>query len=103
MQIEIWKLIVAIVVAIFGSTGFWTWINNRKGKKSNESKLLLGIAYQIIITRAEEYIKRGYITSDEYNELNHYLFEPYINSGGDGTAQKLMNEVRSLPTRKQAG
>ena len=100
---EKWELIVAVVVAIFGSTGFWTWLNNRKGQKSNESKLLLGIAYQNIITRAEEYIKRGYISPDEYNELNHYLFEPYIKSGGDGTAQKLMDEVRKLPSKKQAG
>lgn len=97
---EKWELIVAVVVAIFGSTGFWTWLNNRKGKKSDEAKLLLGIAYRNIISQAEKYIKRGYISVDEFKELNHYLYEPYKNMGGNGTVEKLMEEVRKLPSEK---
>ena len=95
-----WDIIVALVAAIFGSTGFWSYVQNRSKKKSAEARLLMGIAYSEIIRRCEHYIKRGHIETDEYNELNKYLFTPYSEMGGNGTAQKLMNEVRSLPTKE---
>ena len=94
-------IIVTLVVAIFGSTGFWTWLINRNKKKSATSRLLLGIAYSEIIRRCDHYIKAGHIDIDEYNELNRYLFEPYAEMGGDGTAQKLMDEVKKLPTQRE--
>ena len=98
-------VIVTIVVAIFGSTGFWsllnTYILNKKKAKSDETKLIMGIAYRNIIAQCEKYIKRGYIEPDEFNELYRYLFEPYSNMGGNGTAQKMMNEVRQLPSERQ--
>lgn len=93
-------LIVTIAVAIFGSTGFWTWLLNRNKKKSDESKLLLGLAYSEIIARCEQYIDRGYVSTDEYNELYRYLYEPYHNMGGNGTAERMMGEVEKLPTQR---
>lgn len=95
-------IIVTLAVAVFGSTGFWSWVQSRGKKKSAESRLLLGIAYSEIIRRSEHYIHQGYIAVDEYNELNRYLYEPYRDLGGNGTAQKLMDEVRKLPTEKEA-
>ena len=94
-------IIVTLAVAVFGSTGFWSWVQSRGKKKSAESRLLLGIAYSEIIRRSEHYIRQGYIAVDEYNELNRYLYEPYRDLGGDGTAQKLMDEVRKLPTERE--
>ena len=96
-------IIVTLVVAVLGSTGFWTWIQNRSKKKSAESRLLMGLAYSEIINRAQFCISRGWIEVDEYNELDRYLYRPYAEMGGNGTAQKLMTEVRNLPTRKEAG
>lgn len=94
-------IIVTLAVAVFGSTGFWSWVQSRGKKKSAEARLLLGIAYSEIIRRSEHYIHQGYIAVDEYNELNRYLYEPYRDLGGDGTAQKLMDEVRKLPTERE--
>lgn len=97
------EAIVAIVVAIFGSTGLWslisTWLQNRrkKKKKTNENKLLMGIAYSMIVQRAEIYIARGWVSTDEYHELYHYLYEPYEAEGGNGTAKRLMDQVKLLP------
>lgn len=96
-------IIVTLIVAVFGSTGFWTWIQTRNKKKSAETRLLLGLAYSEIINRADACISRGWVEVDEYNELDRYLYRPYAEMGGNGTAQKLMNEVRNLPTRKEAG
>lgn len=90
------EIIIAIVVAIFGSTGFWSWLQNRGRKKSAETRLLMGIAYSKIIDRCTEYINRGYVNTDEYHELEHYLFQPYKEMGGNGTAEKLFNDVSKL-------
>ena len=101
-------LATKIILAVISSTGFWTvlcafaqsLIQKRKKKKSAETRLLLGLAYSEIINRAEAYIHRGYIGTDEYKELAHYLYEPYRDMGGDGTAERLMAQVRALPTEK---
>lgn len=95
MRIDI---IITLAVAVFGSTGFWSWLSSRRSRKTDESRLLMGLAYSEIIRRCEHYIRRGWVDIDEYNELNRYLFEPYSKRGGDGTAEKLMNEVKQLPT-----
>ena len=47
----------------------------------------------------QEYIKRGWLTRDEYENLHDYLFQPYLDMGGNGTAQKIMKEVDKLPLR----
>lgn len=92
-----YEIVITIVVAVFGSTGFWSYVQNRVRKKSDESKLLMGIAYSKIIQQAEKYIARGHVSTDEYHELFKYLYEPYHNMGGNGTAERLMNQVSSLP------
>lgn len=94
------EIIIAIVVAIFGSTGFWSWLQNRGRKKSAETRLLMGIAYSKIIDRCTEYINRGYVNTDEYHELEHYLFQPYKEMGGNGTAEKLFNDVSKLAVKE---
>lgn len=94
-------IIITLAVAVFGSTGFWTWLTSRRNKKSAESRLLMGLAYSEIINRAESYLSRGWVETDEYNELDRYLYRPYAENGGNGTASKLMDDVRKLPTRKE--
>lgn len=94
-------VIVTLAVAVFGSTGFWTWVLSQSQKHNDETRLLMGLAFSKIIQQSEMYIERGHISIDEYKELYHYLYEPYKNMGGNGTAEKLMNEVKNLPTEKQ--
>ena len=43
------------------------------------------------------YIERGWITQDEYEDLNKYLYNPYREMGGNGTAERLMTEIKKLP------
>lgn len=92
-----YEIALTVIGSIFASTGFWSWVQSRSRKKSNEGKLLLGIAYSKIIQTAEGYIQRGWIGTDEYHELYHYLYEPYKNMGGNGTAKRLMEQVEKLP------
>lgn len=95
------QTIITLVMAIFGSTGFWTWLINRGQSKSNQGKLLLGIAYRSIIDLSEFYINRGFITAEELHELDQYLYQPYKGMGGNGTAEKMMNAVKALPVKSQ--
>lgn len=93
-----YEVVVTIVVAVFASGGFWNYMQTRNRKKSDETKLLMGIAYSKIIQQSEVYISRGWISTDEYHELYHYLYEPYENMGGNGTAKRLMDKVKQLPS-----
>lgn len=94
------ELLITVVGAIFGSTGFWTFVMTRDKKKSAESKLLLGLSNFAIRWICDAHIKQGFCTADDYNDLNKYLFEPYKEAGGDGAAERSMQIVKNLPTRK---
>lgn len=93
-----------IVLAILGSTGLWTLIstviNRLLDKKSARSRILLGLGHDKIIYLGEKYISRGWVTTDEYENLYDYLYVPYSKMGGNGTAKKLVEEVQRLPIRK---
>lgn len=63
------------------------------------SKVLRGMGHDMIVSKGKAYIKMGSITPDEYENLNDYLYEPYKALGGNGTAERIMEEVRKLPIR----
>ena len=100
-------LIVSIVGAVFASTGFWAFltflIQRRDKKDSAESQMLKGLGHDRIIYLGSCYIKQGYITKDDYENLHDYLYIPYKMLGGNGTAEKIMKEVEKLPLREQEG
>lgn len=99
------EFIGLIVGAIFASGGFWAfitaWYNNRSKKQNALVKLMLGIGHREIVECGKEYIERGYITYDEYEDLIHYLYNPYVELGGNGTAEKIMQEIKKLPMKER--
>lgn len=97
------EFILAIIVAILASNGLWTLISRLIDKKSDRDKLLMGLAYSEIINRTEKYLERGYLSTDEFNELDRYLYGPYKRRGGNGTAARNMEHVRQLPRSKPEG
>lgn len=90
---------IGVLSAFAASSGFWTYLITRRDKKSASARLLLGLAHDKIITHVNEHIARGYITSDAYDDLHRYLYEPYKEMGGNGTVDRLMKEVAKLPIR----
>ena len=96
MQIE---LIIAIITAVIASSGFWAFVMKHSDRKSAEAKLLLGLACDRIVFLGMTYINRGYITKDEYETLHDYLWIPYKECGGDGTAERVMKAVDKLEIR----
>jgi hypothetical protein len=95
------EILLAIFASVFGSTGFWallTAIWNAHSKKvSIEGKMLRGLAHDRICELGEKFIKQGYVTKDEYENLHDYLFLPYKELGGNGTAEKIVEDVKKLP------
>lgn len=98
------KTAATILVALAGSAGFWGYLDARRARKekknekqSANTRLLVGIAHDRITYLGMKYIERGYITRDEYENLNDYLYEPYAEAGGNGSAKRVMEEVRKLP------
>lgn len=94
------EIVVTVLCAVLASSGFWAWISNRNNKKSASTQMILGLGHDRIIFLCEKYIERGWISSDEYENLNTYLFQPYIKMGGNGTAKRLMALVDNLPTKE---
>lgn len=95
------QVIVAIITTAIASSGFWAFIQHKFDRNDNTKKLLIGIAHDRIMFIGMQYIQRGEITADEYENLRVYLYEPYKNAGGNGTATKVMNEVDKLPIVKE--
>lgn len=99
------EIVITIVCSVFASTGFWAFVTaimqNREKKVSAEGKMLRGLAHDRICYLGEEYIKQGYISKDDYENLHDYLFLPYGELGGNGTAKRIMDEVKKLPLREE--
>ena len=92
-----------IVLAVIGSSGLWAglwaFIQRKLEKTSAKSRMILGLGHDRIIWLCQKYIARGWLTKDEYEDLHDYLYVPYKDMGGNGTAEKLMKEVDRLPMR----
>ena len=88
--------LIAGILGVAASSGFWAFIMKKSDKDKARDKLLLGLACDRIVQLGMAYIERGSITKDEYETLHDYLWIPYRDSGGDGTAERVMNEVAKL-------
>ena len=97
---EIWtQVAVPLIVALLTSSGLWALVSKRADKNNAERKMLVGLAHDRIIHLGMVYIERGYVTQDEYENLQVYLYEPYEEMGGNGSARRVMEEVRKMPIR----
>lgn len=90
-------IVLAIFLSVLGSSGMWAWIMKRSERKSATSRLLLGMAHDRIVYVGKTYLHRGFLTLDEYEDFMKYLVEPYSEFGGNGLAEKIVNEVKNLP------
>ena len=93
---------VPIIVALLTSSGLWALVSKQADKNNAERKMLVGLAHDRITHLGMAYLTRGYITQDEYENLNDYLYQPYEKMGGNGSAKRIMEEVRKLPIKREA-
>lgn len=94
------QIIITVVCSVLASSGFWAFVQRKSEKNNVETRLLIGLGHDRIIYLGMSYITRGWITEDEFENLNDYLYKPYKRAGGNGSAEKVMSDVKKLPMYK---
>ena len=87
------QMAVTIFCTVLSSTGLWAFVASKQKASDASSRLVLGLAHEAIISQGVRYINRGYITFDEYEDFMKYLCEPYATFGGNGMADKIIDQV----------
>lgn len=91
---------VTILVSVLASSGVWAVVMKFMDKKDVRTQMLIGLGHDRIMYLGNSYIARGYITSEEYENLVDYLYRPYELMGGNGSAKRVIDEVKKLPLNK---
>ena len=94
------QTVITVLGSVIASSGFWAYFQKRNEKKDLTTQMLIGLGHDRIVYLGMSYIDRGYITQDEFENLNDYLYVPYKALGGNGSAKKVMDEVYKLQIRK---
>lgn len=91
------QIIIAVLSSVLASSGLWAYFTKKAERKDVKTEMLLGLAHDRIMFLGMSYIERKWITSYEYENLYEYLYKPYKKLGGNGSAERVMNEVKKLP------
>ena len=89
--------ITTIILSVFASSGFWAFLQYVLNKKDTKTEMLIGLGHDRVVYLGTKYLERGYITPAEYENLHDYLYKPYEKMGGNGSAKRIMEEVKKLP------
>lgn len=85
-----------VITTILSCPGIWAWAKTRAQRNGSEDKLLLHVAKRQLVSQGREYLKRGYITMDEYEEYENE-YQVYTALGGNGLARRIFEQVDELP------
>lgn len=94
------QILITVISSVLASSGLWTYLTRRLDKQDVKTKMLIGLGHDRVIYLGMTYIERGWITQDEYENLHDYLYVPYAEMGGNGSAKKVMDAVEQLDIRK---
>lgn len=95
------QIVITVFTSVLASSGLWAYLAHRTDRRDAKTQMLVGLAHDRILYLGTSYIERGYISNDEYENLHDYLYKPYQKIGGNGSAERVMNEVKRLPTRNK--
>ena len=85
-----------LITTILSGPGIWAWAKTRTQRNDSEDKLLLQVAKNQLVVQGREYLNRGYITMDEYEEYE-FEYQVYSSLGGNGLARRIFEQVDELP------
>lgn len=91
------RALLIIIGSVFGSGGFWAYLQVKSTRGNATTRLMMGFGYDKITTLGLQYIRRGTITTDELKDFRTLYFEPYAALGGNGVASRIMAQVDALP------
>ena len=93
---KIAELASPAVTALLGGSGIWAWAKTKSERNDSEDRLLLQVAKNQLVYNGRKYLKRGYVTMDEYEEYE-LEFKVYESLGGNGLARRVFKQVDELP------
>lgn len=96
------EVLVTITGSVFASSGLWSLILYKIKKNDSGILMTLGMAHYRIIEEGQKFIERGWITHEEYDDFMKYLGNPYMESGSNGLAQKMIDDISALPFKSMA-
>jgi hypothetical protein len=100
VPLQMWlPVVLTALVSILASSGFWAWIQARDVTRTATTKLLMGLAYDKLVTLGLQYIEHNSITKDELEDFRDYL-NAYKGLGGNGVAERIAEDVMHLPLRQ---
>lgn len=100
---DILQIVITAFCSVLASSGFWAYMQKKSDDKDLKSQMLIGLGHDRICHLGISYLQRkdingeAYITKDEYENLHDYLYTPYLKLGGNGSAERIMEEVKKLP------
>jgi len=95
-------MIGTVICSVVASVGLCAYIldrHDRKHRDDDKAEMVMGLGHDRIVNICEQSIKRGWISSDEYDNVKNWLFGPYQKMGGNGKAKRLMAIVDNLPMK----
>ena len=96
--------VLAVVSAIFLSSGFWNfitkWWETNHAKETVETRAILALLHDKMYYLCRRYIQEDEITPSELENLT-WLYEPYHEMGGNGTCEQLYQDCKKLKKRKE--
>jgi hypothetical protein len=105
---ETWiQMLITVVCSVMASSGFWSYFQKRSERTDVKTKMIKGLGHDRIMYLGMHYLERkdetgnAYITKDEYENLHDYLYEPYKEMGGNGSAARIMQEIDKLPIKEK--
>lgn len=97
------EIIITIIASVLASSGLWgflqLYVSKKMESKDARTQMLIGLGHDRVIWLGMKYIERGWITHDEYENLVDYLYKPYEVLGGNGSAKRIVDEVKKLPVK----
>lgn len=102
---DLLQLVITVLCSVIASSGFWAYMQKKSETKDVKTQMIVGLGHDRIVHLGMTYLERkdengqAYITRDEYENLHDYLYVPYKKLGGNGSAERVMEEVKKLPIR----
>lgn len=91
------QTLLTILCSVIASSGVWAVVLKLMDKKDVKTQMLIGLGHDRIMYLATSYINRGtWVTTEEYENLVDYLYKPYAAMGGNGSAKRLVDEIKKM-------
>lgn len=94
--------ITTIILAIFASTGFWSFISQiasaHKRKKTPQEQMIMSLGRDRLLYLSKAYLTKGYIPDDEYDNFK-LMGEAYIAMDGNTSVKRKYLDAIELDTK----